>query len=116
MGLAQDCLYNGFVYDNFRIRYFDRMCQKAFLPEKCTFHALRRTHATILLRKNVSARVISNRLGHSKVEFSMKAYTPQKLPDLDQKAAEVMGGVLTKAVEPETVDVVPATDEDDKNG
>lgn len=101
-------------YDNFRIRYFDRMCQKAFLPEKCTFHALRRTHATILLRKNVSARVISNRLGHSKVEFSMKAYTPQKLPDLDQKAAEVMGNVLTKAVEPVKVDVVPATDEDDK--
>ena len=79
-------------YDNFRIRYFDRMRVKAMLPDSCTFHSLRHTHATTLLSKNISIRVISDRLGHSSM-YATKVYL-HKLPKLDQGAAEAMGDVL----------------------
>ena len=39
------------------------------------FHDLRHTHATLLRALKVDAKVISERLGHSDVAFTLKTYT-----------------------------------------
>lgn len=42
---------------------------------KIRFHDLRHTHATLLRKLKVDAKVISERLGHSDVAFTLKTYT-----------------------------------------
>jgi integrase len=51
-----------------------------------TFHALRHSHASHLLRSGVDAKVISERLGHSKVAFTMDQYV-HLLPGMQEEAA-----------------------------
>lgn len=48
-------------------RAYKVVIKKAALP-KSRFHDLRHTHATILLQKNVHPKVVSERLGHSKLK------------------------------------------------
>lgn len=45
-----------------------------FMP-KVRFHDLRHTHATLLRKVKVDAKVISERLGHADVAFTLKTYT-----------------------------------------
>ena len=80
-------------YDNFRMRCFDKLREKAKLPEGCTFHSLRHTHATQLLRKGINPKVISKRLGHSSVGFSLKVYA-HVVPEMDKEAADAIAGLL----------------------
>ncbi|MBH0159645.1 tyrosine-type recombinase/integrase [Fictibacillus sp. 26RED30] len=40
-----------------------------------SFHALRHTHATLLLEKNVHPRIVSDRLGHSRVGITLDTYS-----------------------------------------
>jgi len=40
-----------------------------------TFHALRHTHATLLIEKNVNVKLISDRLGHSKISVTLDVYS-----------------------------------------
>ncbi|MBV4422958.1 tyrosine-type recombinase/integrase [Clostridium tyrobutyricum] len=42
---------------------------------KIRFHDLRHTHATLLRKLNVNPKVISERLGHTDVAFTLKTYT-----------------------------------------
>lgn len=50
------------------------------------FHALRHSHASHLLRSGVSAKVISERLGHSTVGFTLDQYV-HVLPGMQEEAA-----------------------------
>lgn len=43
--------------------------------EKIRFHDLRHTHATLLRKLDVNSKVISERLGHADVAFTLKTYT-----------------------------------------
>jgi|BioPla2DNA2_1021312.scaffolds.fasta_scaffold108730_1 integrase len=43
--------------------------------EKIRFHDLRHTHATLLRKLEVNSKVISERLGHADVAFTLKTYT-----------------------------------------
>jgi integrase len=45
------------------------------INDSITFHGLRHTHATMLLASGVKEKVISERLGHSTVAFTMDVYT-----------------------------------------
>ena len=80
-------------YDNFRGRQWANMMSKAELPEGCTYHSLRHSHATQLLRAGVNIKVISQRLGHSNVAFTLKTYA-HVMPDQDRTAANAMAGLL----------------------
>jgi integrase len=51
-----------------------------------TFHCLRHSHASHLLRSGVSPKVISERLGHSKVSFTLDQYG-HLLPGMQEEAA-----------------------------
>jgi len=51
------------------------------------FHDLRHTHATILLQAGVHPKVVSERLGHSSVAFTLDTYS-HVVPGLQEAAAE----------------------------
>ena len=64
---------------------FERAVAKLDLP-RIRLHDLRHTHATILLQQNVHPKVVSERLGHSSVAFTMTVYQ-HVMPGLQAQAA-----------------------------
>ena len=52
-----------------------------------TFHDLRHTHATLLLKQGVNIKVISERLGHSKIQLTLDVYS-HVLPDMQETAVK----------------------------
>jgi integrase len=65
------------------------------------FHDLRHTHATLLLRANVPAKVVSERLGHSSVGVTLDVYS-HVLPDMQEDAASRLDQALA-ATKPDQV-------------
>ncbi|PRR70875.1 tyrosine-type recombinase/integrase [Clostridium thermopalmarium] len=53
---------------------FPKLLEKYNLP-KIRFHDLRHTHATLLLKLGTSPKIISERLGHSTVSFTLDIYS-----------------------------------------
>lgn len=53
---------------------FPKMLKEYNLPQ-IRFHDLRHTHATLLLKLGTNAKVISERLGHSTVSFTLDTYS-----------------------------------------
>lgn len=60
---------------------------------KLTIHGLRHTHATILMEKGVSPKVVSERLGHARPAITMDIYS-HVLPDMQEKAALAIDAAL----------------------
>lgn len=56
-------------------------------------HDLRHTHATLLLAAGVPVKVVSERLGHTKVAMTLDVYA-HVLPAMDRDAADRIGEVL----------------------
>ena len=52
-------------------------------------HNLRHTHATLLLEKGLNPKYISERLGHSKLEFTLRLYT-HITRGMDEQAVEIL--------------------------
>lgn len=48
---------------------------KRYNLKKIRFHDLRHIHATLLLNKNINYKILSKRLGHSNVSFTLQTYT-----------------------------------------
>ncbi|OIJ19006.1 hypothetical protein BKP45_14895 [Anaerobacillus alkalidiazotrophicus] len=87
---------NNLVFVNSKGNYFDvrdlgraykKVLKNADLP-KSRFHDLRHSHATILLQKNVHPKVVSERLGHSKISITLDTYS-HVLPSLQDGAASI---------------------------
>jgi len=55
-------------------RGFDRVLRRAGLP-RLRFHDLRHTHASLLLAAGVHPKVVSERLGHGSVSFTLDIYS-----------------------------------------
>ena len=58
---------------NLRNRYLYPLCEKAGVP-RVNFHALRHTHASLLLTANVHPKIVSERLGHASIETTADRY------------------------------------------
>ena len=56
---------------------------------RISIHCLRHTHVTELLRAGVHPKVVSERVGHSSVAFTLQRYG-HALPDMQQNAADQM--------------------------
>ena len=67
---------------------FRRLVRAAALPH-IPLHGLRHTYASLALAKGVNAAIVSRRLGHSSVAFTLDVYS-HVLPQVDAEAAEVI--------------------------
>jgi len=59
------------------------------------FHALRHTHATMLVSKGVNLKVIQKRLGHASIITTMNLYAHALRKD-DEKAADIFGQIINE--------------------
>jgi integrase len=66
-------------------RRFKTLAARAGFPD-VTFHALRHSHATVLLAQGVHPKVVQERLGHSTISITMDTYS-HVLPGLQEEAA-----------------------------
>lgn len=64
---------------------FKRIVNRADVPA-LTFHELRHTHATLLLKERVPIKVVTERLGHSNPAYTMATYQ-HVLPGMQAEAA-----------------------------
>jgi integrase len=71
---------------------FDRLVAAGDVP-RIRLHDLRHTHATILLKEGVPAKVVSERLGHANVAFTMSVYQ-HILPGMQADAAQIFAKVV----------------------
>jgi integrase len=71
---------------------FDRTVAKIDVL-KISLHDLRHTHATLLLKSAVPVKVVSERLGHANVAFTMNVYQ-HVLPGMQAAAAETFSLLL----------------------
>jgi integrase len=66
---------------------------------KITFHDLRHTHASLLIKQGVHIKVISERLGHSSVSITMDTYG-HLMPNMQEDAAKGLDALIkTKVVQ-----------------
>ncbi len=73
-------------------RTFENLTRRAELP-RISFHALRHTHATMLLQAGVNVKAISERLGHAEISTTLDIYS-HVLPPQQQEAARITGNLL----------------------
>jgi integrase len=71
---------------------FDRTVAKIDVPS-ISLHDLRHTHATLLLKAGVNVKVVSERLGHANVAFTMNVYQ-HVLPGMQAAAADTFSLLL----------------------
>lgn len=79
------------------------------------FHDLRHTHATLLLRAGVNAKVVSERLGHSSVSFTLDTYA-HVLPGMQSQAAEQFSELVFGSEDEEDGDTGHGENDDPKAG
>lgn len=70
----------------------DRKVAKLDVP-KISLHDLRHTHATLLLKAGVNVKIVSERLGHANVAFTMAIYQ-HVLPGMQAAAAATFSDLL----------------------
>jgi integrase len=78
---------------NLRNRSFKPLLKRAGLPT-IRFHDLRHTCATLLLGRDVNAKVVSEMLGHSSISITLDIYS-HLLPDMQEKAANALEEALS---------------------
>ena len=88
------------------------------------FHYLRHTHATILAAKGVNPRYVMERLGHSKIDTTLKYYT-HVTDEMHEQVATIMDTImgeqasfdkLNKITEQSNISdmaILPGTEEDE---
>ena len=77
---------------NLRRRSFEPLLAKADLP-RIRFHDLRHTAATLLLGQGIHPKIVSERLGHSRVSITLDLYS-HVTPTMQLQAVEAMETLL----------------------
>lgn len=67
------------------------------------FHDLRHTHATLLLKAGVNPKVVSERLGHTSVSFTLDTYA-HVMPGMQREAADTFEALIDDAETDEDAD------------
>ncbi len=78
-------------------RSFELIVRRAGL-RRITPHGLRHTHATMLLKQGVPAKIVSERLGHASISITLDTYS-HVLPDMQDTAADAMDTIMNGARE-----------------
>ena len=79
---------NGEMLNTNSCKVISRICKNE-LDIDFKMHNLRHTHATLLLEKGINPKYISDRLGHSKLEFTLKLYT-HITRSMDEQAVDTL--------------------------
>jgi len=66
---------------------FRKTLKASKIEKELSFHALRHTHATLMLKAGVQMKIVSDRLGHSSIKTTMDKYA-HLLPSMDSDAVE----------------------------
>lgn len=74
------------IYPDTITERFGRLIEGAGLPI-IRLHDVRHTYATMALRAGINPKIVSTRLGHASVAFTLEVYTAD-VPELDRDAAE----------------------------
>ena len=82
--------------NNLGQREYASLIKKAGV-KRIKFHGLRHTCATLLLQAGTPVHVVSERLGHSKIQMTLEIYA-HVLPDMQREAAETIGAILSGKV------------------
>ena len=77
-------------------KMFARIAERAKI-RPITFHGLRHTHATDLLRAGVHPKIASERLGHASIAITMDTYS-HAIPGLQEDAAQRIDAALRNAL------------------
>jgi integrase len=72
--------------------WFEQHTRAAGLP-RIRLHDVRHSYATAPLKTGISAKVISERLGHATVQITLDTYS-HVLPGLDAQAAETVARLI----------------------
>jgi integrase len=70
---------------------FNRLAAGCGLP-RIRLHDIRHSYATAALKAHINPKIVSQRLGHSSVAFTLSVYS-HVLPGFDQDAATLMAGL-----------------------
>lgn len=81
-----------YVTKNFG-RIIRRVSKELDIPV-ISFHDLRHTHATLLLKAGVNPKVVAERLGHTTVSMTLDTYS-HVLPDMQQEVASKLNDILS---------------------
>lgn len=76
---------------------FERHVRAAALP-MIRLHDLRHTFATLALHAGINVKIVSSRLGHSTVAFTLDVYS-HAIPEMDEEAAETFSDFMRGPVE-----------------
>jgi hypothetical protein len=79
---------------------FVRIVHNAGLPS-IRFHALRHTHGSLLIKDGIPVKVVSERLGHANIAFTMQTYQ-HILPGMQADAAKATERLTRPAPRPPT--------------
>ena len=74
------------VFPSNLTKAYQRDVRASGLPH-IPFHSLRHCHATMLIEKNVNVKLISERLGHSKIGITLDTYS-HVIPSMQQEVAD----------------------------
>jgi integrase len=80
------------IHPDYFSQTFERLLAKLDLP-RIRLHDLRHTHATLLIKAGVPVKVVSERLGHASVAFTMQVYQ-HVLPGMQADAAATFGDIV----------------------
>lgn len=74
------------------MKIYPKDVKRADLPH-IRFHDLRHTHATLLLSKDINVKVISERLGHSKISVTLDTYS-HVIPSMQQEVTNTLEEIV----------------------
>jgi integrase len=80
------------IHPDYYSQCFDRTVAKLDIP-RIRLHDLRHTHATMGLAAGISAKIMTERLGHSNVAFTQNTYA-HALPGMQEEAAEKTAALI----------------------
>jgi integrase len=75
-------------------RRFNRLVDRTGLP-RTRLHEVRHSYATVAMDAGTNPKLVSERIGHSNVGFTMQTYV-QRSPGLDKEAAASIAGVIMR--------------------
>jgi integrase len=77
---------------------FERIARRAGVPV-IRLHDLRHTHGTLLIKDLIPVKVVSERLGHANIAFTIETYQ-HVLPGMQRDAAHAFEALVTPSVPP----------------